>query len=70
MNYVYKENSVMIFYVFLNSHLVYDSNMLILKTIGRLGVDCLISHVFGLILLEGKQRLSVGLFDKLKIIVF
>ena len=44
--------------------LVYDSNIFVLKTLGKLGVVLLVSYVFSLVLLEGKQMLSVRKFDR------
>ena len=70
MLYVYKENLIMISYVLLNFHIVYDFHIIVLKTNGKLEVVWLVNCVFSLILLEDKQRLNVGEFDQSSKVVF
>ena len=50
--------------------LVYDFGIPVLKTIEKLGIVWLVSYIFSLVLLEGKQRLSVEEFDMNLKVVF
>ena len=63
MFYVYKKNLIMIFCVFLNSHLVYDYSMLALENVGKLGVVWLVRYVFNLVFFLGKAKTKCGEFD-------